>query len=83
MGLFGESAAGALVRMRMASDLARKADLFASELGFHETLADSYLREPLRLVEGGFLAPPSLHLASSIDWEKLERLAQASETLQA
>lgn len=79
VGLFGESAAGALVQLRLAATL--PGPVRAVEAGFHETLADSYLLADPGVAGGFYVPPPTPHLASLIDWAKLARLASATHEL--
>lgn len=80
MGLFGESAAGALTQLRLAASVS-KAGLIGVEASAHEALTDNFLGFPIRVKDGLYQVPPSLHLASAIDWEKLEALAHVSYSL--
>lgn len=75
IGLFGESAAGAITQLRFASRFGASA-LLGIEASAHEALADNFLSFPISVREGAYQLPPSLHLATAIDWQKLEALAQ-------
>jgi len=74
IGLFGESAAGALVQLRLAS-MSPANSLLGIEGSAHEGLADNFLGFAIGVGEGVYKRPLSLHLASAIDWGKLEALA--------
>jgi L-alanine-DL-glutamate epimerase-like enolase superfamily enzyme len=80
IGLFGESAAGALTQLRVAAQ-APEGVLLGVEASAHVALADNFLSFPISVRDGLYQAPPSLHLASAIDWQKLEALAQSSYSL--
>jgi len=80
IGLFGESAAGALTQLRLAAS-APAGVLLGIEASAHGALADNFLAVPVGVRDGVYQAPASLHLASAIDWQKLEALAQNSLSL--
>lgn len=72
IGMFGESTAGAVNQMRLASSHVDAPFLLASEIGFHEALADDYLQQPLVFEDGGFVMPQGGNLAALIDWPKVK-----------
>lgn len=80
IGLFGESGIGALAQLRLAAR-ADSAAIWGIEASFHEALTESLLRFDLDLEDGRYRAPPTLHLASAIDWERVETLSSSTLVL--
>ena len=75
VGLFGESSLGSMAALQLASSLPSNA-LPAEVSGFLQ-FGDEYVREPLRIVDGGVDLPDSPGFATLIDWDKVERLRTA------
>jgi len=80
IGLFGETGIGALAQLRLASMTERDV-VWGIEASFHDALGESLLRFDLDLEDGRYRAPPTLHLASAIDWERVESLSSSTLVL--
>lgn len=80
IGLFGGSDAGALVQLRLASAVDPDA-LWGVEASFHDILRHRLLRFDIDVAGGRYVVPPTRHLASAIDWERLETLADDKTVL--
>lgn len=74
VGMFGESAAGAVTQLQLASTFCAAQDALETEAGFHLDLSDNYLIEPLEFADGRFKLPPK-KLAELIDWAKLAAMS--------
>lgn len=72
VGLFGESSLGSLAALQLAAS-APSAALPAEVSGFLQ-FREEYVKEPLRVTNGGVDLPQTPGFASLIDWEKLARL---------
>ena len=72
VGLFGESSLGSLAALQLAAALPSAA-LPAEVSGFLQ-FQDEYVREPLRIRDGGIDLPEEAGCAGFVDWRKLERL---------
>jgi L-Ala-D/L-Glu epimerase len=75
VGLFGESSMGSLAALQLAACLPSNA-LPAEVSGFLH-FGEEYVREPLRIVDGGVDLPDQPGCAALIDWDKMERLRPA------
>ena len=76
IGLFGETDIGALTQLRLAS-MTESTAVWGIEASFHEALTESLLRFDLAVDNGRYVTPPTLHLASAIDWERVEALSSS------
>ncbi|ESR23001.1 enolase C-terminal domain-like protein [Lutibaculum baratangense] len=81
VGMFSESALGAVNQIRFAGQLAGDPVLVSAETAFHEGLAVSYLEAPLGFVDGGHVLPPAPNLDALVDWERLRADATTSRLL--
>lgn len=72
VGLFGESSLGSLAALQLAASLPSAA-LPAEVSGFLQ-FREEYVREPLRIENGGVELPEAPGCAGMIDWAKVERL---------
>tara|TARA_A100001391_G_scaffold37386_1_gene20541 strand:+ start:39831 stop:40922 length:1092 start_codon:yes stop_codon:yes gene_type:complete len=80
IGLFGETGIGALAQVRLAA-AGESAVVWGIEASFHDALTESLLRFDLDLEDGRYRVPPTLHLASAIDWERVETLSSSTLVL--
>lgn len=74
IGMFGESAAGAITQLKLASTYCVGPDALETEAGFHLDLSDNYLIEPLEFADGRFKVPVET-VAQLIDWQKLATIS--------
>lgn len=74
MGLFGESAGGAIPLLALQERLGTDARTLPAEAAFHLSFRDHYLHTPPVLKDGRMTRPETGSLANSIDWARFDRL---------
>jgi L-alanine-DL-glutamate epimerase-like enolase superfamily enzyme len=75
VGLYGESALGALVSLQQAAAIPADARAAAAEPTFFLLMRDQVLAEPLAVRAGAVTLPPAPDLTGLVDWDRIRRYA--------
>jgi L-Ala-D/L-Glu epimerase len=78
IGLSGNSALGSLASLSLAATRPQGGTRLPTEESFFLQLAEDYIAEPLRIVDGAVTLPDAAGAADLIDWDKLESVKTAA-----